>query len=188
MNWFLLFLILYHVLAAFTQLDLFFFIYGSSISSSLFGTSVFNRRMFWNVEGKFISRVIASRVQNIVVTTVVQTEQVTLNFRHAVHCMSGAVKNMMRCAIWYYLYDLKDVKDTHGGVLILVKPATLLKLTFLHGCFSRFWNYINGTKLRNAPHMNFVFPLNPIWDVFPRNKSYMIIKQPMGKSIQEWTK
>ena len=32
-------------------------------------------------------------------------------------------------------------------------PATLLKLTLLHGCFSRFLNCINATKSRNAPHM-----------------------------------
>ena len=33
---------------------------------------------------------------------------------------------------------LKNVKNNHGGVLILVKlqvkPATLLKVTLLHGC------------------------------------------------------
>ena len=27
----------------------------------------------------------------------------------------------MRCAIWYHLHNLKNVKNTHGGVLILVK-------------------------------------------------------------------
>ena len=27
----------------------------------------------------------------------------------------------MLCAIWYYLYKLKNVKNTHGGVLLLVK-------------------------------------------------------------------
>ena len=27
----------------------------------------------------------------------------------------------MRCAIWYHLYNLKNVKNTHGEVLILVK-------------------------------------------------------------------
>ena len=63
---------------------------------------------------------------------------------------------VVRCAIWYYLYDLKNLKNTHGEVLILVKlqakPATLLKLALLHGCFSRFLNYTNGTKSRNAPH------------------------------------
>ena len=27
---------------------------------------------------------------------------------------------VLRCAIWYHLYNLKIVKNTHGGVLILV--------------------------------------------------------------------
>ena len=27
----------------------------------------------------------------------------------------------MRCAIWYHLYNLKNVKNTHGRVLLLVK-------------------------------------------------------------------
>ena len=29
--------------------------------------------------------------------------------------------NVMHCAIWYHLYNLKNIKNTHGGVLILVK-------------------------------------------------------------------
>ena len=45
---------------------------------------------------------------------------------------------MTHCAILYHLYYLKNVKNTHGEVLLLVKPATLLKITLLHGCFSRF--------------------------------------------------
>ena len=32
-------------------------------------------------------------------------------------------------------------------------PATLLKVTLLHGCFSRFLNCTNGTKSRNAPQI-----------------------------------
>ena len=28
---------------------------------------------------------------------------------------------VMRCAIWYHLYDLKNVKNTHGRALLLVK-------------------------------------------------------------------
>ena len=28
---------------------------------------------------------------------------------------------MISCAIWYYLYNLKNVKNAYGGVLILVK-------------------------------------------------------------------
>ena len=29
--------------------------------------------------------------------------------------------NVVRCAIWYHSYNLKNVKNTHGGMLILVK-------------------------------------------------------------------
>ena len=43
----------------------------------------------------------------------------------------------MLYTIWYHLYNLKNVKSTHGGVLLLVKLQKL-KVTFLHGCFSRF--------------------------------------------------
>ena len=32
-------------------------------------------------------------------------------------------------------------------------PATLLKLTLLHGCFPRFLNCTNSTKSRNAQDM-----------------------------------
>ena len=65
------------------------------------------------------------------------------------------IQYMVRCAIWYHLHDFKNVKNIHGGVLILVKlkPATLLNLTFLHECFSRFLNCANGTKLHNASHI-----------------------------------
>ena len=33
------------------------------------------------------------------------------------------------------------------------QPATLLKVTLLHGCFSHFLNCTNGTKSRNASHL-----------------------------------
>ena len=29
--------------------------------------------------------------------------------------------NVMRCAIWHYLHNLKNVKNTHGEVLLLPK-------------------------------------------------------------------
>ena len=43
----------------------------------------------------------------------------------------------MRCAIWYYLYNLKNVENTHGGVLLLVKLQASA----------------NGYNSRNVPHM-----------------------------------
>ena len=58
----------------------------------------------------------------------------------------------MFCAIWYHLYNFKNLKYTHGGVLLLVKLQALA--TLLDGCFSRFLNCTKGTKLRNALHID----------------------------------
>ena len=48
-------------------------------------------------------------------------------------------------------------REKHGGLLLLVKlqasPTTLRKVKLLHGCFSRFLNCTNGTKLRNPSHI-----------------------------------
>ena len=63
---------------------------------------------------------------------------------------------VMCCAIWYHLLILKNVKNTHGGVLLLVKlQAFLLKVTLLHGCFSCFLNCKNDTKSCKASHMTY---------------------------------
>ena len=56
---------------------------------------------------------------------------------------------VVRCAIWYHLYYSKNVKNTHGGVLILV-----LKLTLFYGCFSLYLNCTNGTKSRKTSHIS----------------------------------
>ena len=60
----------------------------------------------------------------------------------------------MCCAIWYHFYNLKNIKNNHGGVFLLVKLqlVTLLKAVLLHGCFSRFLNCANGTKSCKASH------------------------------------
>ena len=34
--------------------------------------------------------------------------------------ITGVDIYVVRCAIWYHLYKLKNVKNTHGGELILV--------------------------------------------------------------------
>ena len=47
---------------------------------------------------------------------------------------------LMRCAIWYHLYNLYNVKNTHREALLLVvKPVTSLKVTLLHECWSTFF-------------------------------------------------
>ena len=45
--------------------------------------------------------------------------------------------NVVRCAIWYRLYNLKNVKNTHGRKLILVKLVP------------------NGTKSGNASQISY---------------------------------
>ena len=57
----------------------------------------------------------------------------------------------MQCAIWYYFYDLKNVKNTDGGVLLLVCNFTKSKTP--PRLFFTFWNCTNGTKSRNASHL-----------------------------------
>ena len=51
------------------------------------------------------------------------------------------------------IVNLKTVKNTHGGVLLLVKlHAYFTKGTLLHGYFSRFLNCTNGDKSRKASY------------------------------------
>ena len=46
----------------------------------------------------------------------------------------GALRNLVS------FVQLKKREDTHGEVLLLKKLQALLKVTLLHGCFSRFLN------------------------------------------------
>ena len=52
----------------------------------------------------------------------------------------------IRCAILSHLYNLKNVRKTHGRVLLLLKE------TLVHGCCSRFLSCTNDTKSRKASH------------------------------------
>ena len=98
----------------------------------------------------------------------------------------------MRCAIWYHLYNLKNVKNTNGGVLLLVKLQA--SITLFHGFFSRFLNCTNGTKSRNASNM-FIWPANGITMGLTQDKripKILICIPPLRSSIdfsdaQTWT-
>ena len=60
--------------------------------------------------------------------------------------------NAMLCTIWYNLYNLKNVKKSHGGVLLLVK---FTKSNTLPWVLFTFLNCTNSTKSRKALHMIF---------------------------------
>ena len=63
----------------------------------------------------------------------------------------------MLCAIWYHLYNLKNVENTHGGVLPLVKLQDLAckfaKSDSAMDVFRVFLYCTNGTKSRKASHI-----------------------------------
>ena len=58
----------------------------------------------------------------------------------------------MRCAIMYHLYNKKK-REKRSWRSVTFKPATLLKVTLLHGFFLRFLNCINGMKSRKTSHI-----------------------------------
>ena len=61
------------------------------------------------------------------------------------------------CTIWYHLYNFKNVKNTHGSVLPLVKlEASACNFAISNTppwVFSRSFNCSNGIKLRKASHI-----------------------------------
>ena len=63
------------------------------------------------------------------------------------------------CAIWYHLYNLKNVKNTHGGILILVK---------LHG------EACNFDKINTPPWVLFTFFKLYKWYQIAQRTTYML--------------
>ena len=57
-------------------------------------------------------------------------------------------KYVMRCAIWYHLHNLKNVKKPDGGVVLLVTKSNTPPWVFF-----TFFNCTNGTTLRNASNI-----------------------------------
>ena len=72
------------------------------------------------------------------------------------------------CVISYHLNNLKNMKDTHEGVLLLVRlqPVTLLKVSLLHGCFSSFLICTISTKSLKASYMLMQYLLLQTMDPF----------------------
>ena len=77
---------------------------------------------------------------------------------------------VMFCAIWYSLHNLKNVKNTHGEVLLLVKLQAASKQQYYHkytslakkkrswirSCDSRI-ELKPGTESSQTPNQGFIF-------------------------------
>ena len=61
-------------------------------------------------------------------------------------------------AIWYHLHNLRNVKNTHGGMLPLVtfkaEPCNFTKSNAPLWVFFTFFKLSKGTKLYKASHVN----------------------------------
>ena len=67
-------------------------------------------------------------------------------YHHCSNQQCNSVLNMWCfCAIWYNLYDLKNVKNTHGGMLLLVKLQAFCRLLNII-CFTN-WAVTTNTFL-----------------------------------------
>ena len=55
--------------------------------------------------------------------------------------------------MWYHLYNFKNVKNTNGGVLLLLQMQAFTKSNTPLWVFLRFLNCSDGNKSRNASHM-----------------------------------
>ena len=90
---------------------------------------------------------------------------------------------VMLCAMWYYLYKVKNVKNTHGGVLLLVKLQALVcsftKSSTPPWVFFTFFNCTNDTKSHNASQCRkiigtdwsyLLWCIKPRFDIEPSNK------------------
>ena len=87
---------------------------------------------------------------------------------------------MIFCVFPHQIFEMENI---HGAVLLLVKLKNVifskvagfsrqlkLKLTLLHGCFSRCLNCTNSTKLRKASHFGPFFRFRGVLLIFTRKK------------------
>ena len=59
----------------------------------------------------------------------------------------------MLCTIWYHLYNSKNVKNTHGGVLLFVKLQAINTPPWVLFTFFFFFTCINDAKSCKASHV-----------------------------------
>ena len=66
----------------------------------------------------------------------------------------------MFCTILYHLYNVKNIKNTHGGMSLLKScVVTLLKVILLNGCFKLFKLIFEQFCLLLVFHMSSSFML-----------------------------
>ena len=83
---------------------------------------------------------------------------------------------MILCVIWCHLQNVKNEKNIHRGVLLLVK------VTLLHRCFSRVLNCTSGAKFHKASHV--MITILAFWDIIPYSLSLIKPHLEIGTPFQ----
>ena len=73
----------------------------------------------------------------------------------------------MRCAVWYHLYNLKNVKTPMEAL-----ACNFTKSNTPRWCFSRVLNFTNGTKSRNPSHMKRATRISDGCQIYPLNACF----------------
>ena len=73
-------------------------------------------------------------------------------------CYRGKLIYVMLCTIWYHLYNLKTVNNTHGGVLLFVKLQALA-CNFPYECQITMLKVIISTFVNQKQQNNLLWPL-----------------------------
>ena len=92
----------------------------------------------------------------------------------------------MRCAIWYYLYNLKNVKNTHRGVLSLVKlqaeACNFTKIDTSSCVFFTFFKLCKWCQItQRITNFDFFFDKSQVSPRFLKNKWHCILLMLLEK-------
>ena len=102
---------------------------------------------------KFVSQIcIIPNISPIIISRIAQPTFVS-NYNEFLYVVC--------CAIWYHLYNLKNAKKTHGGVLILVKlQAVSLRVKRVKRCYRicRLRSFSRSTLIQTFSSVIFVIP------------------------------
>ena len=86
----------------------------------------------------------------------------------------------MYCAIWYHLYNFKNVRNTHGGVLILVKlqaeTCNFTKIYTPSWVFFMFFKLCKWCQI--AQHITYIFSRTY------NKKMHRILTVPAGEKMR----
>ena len=61
------------------------------------------------------------------ITSILDLTEVISILNFSLFLQKDCRQYVMRCMIWYHLYNFKNVKNTHGGVLLLLKACNFTK-------------------------------------------------------------